>query len=78
MVYFVTGANRGIGLELVRQLIARGATVHATIRDRASGLELIETGARVLELDVTDPSSIDTLASRLGELRLMCSSTTRA
>lgn len=67
MVYFVTGANRGIGLELVRKLIAKGATVIATVRERAAGLELVETGARVLELDVTDPNSIDALASKLGD-----------
>lgn len=67
MVYFVTGANRGIGLELVRILIARGATVLATVRDRASGLELIDSGARVFELDVSDPASIDALPGKLGD-----------
>jgi len=67
MVYLVTGANRGIGLELVRLLLSRGATVIATTRDRAGALELIDTGARVLELDVSDPASIEALGSKLGD-----------
>ena len=35
----VTGANRGIGLELVRQLLGRGYEVHATYRTSKDGLE---------------------------------------
>ena len=38
-VAFVTGANRGIGLELVRQLLQQNYTVHATYRSNMGGLE---------------------------------------
>ena len=38
--WVIVGASRGIGLEFVRQLLARGDRVLATVRDvdRASGL----------------------------------------
>ena len=65
MRYVVTGANRGIGLELVRQLLARGDTVHATARDpeRAGDLAALTCPAlHVHRVDVTDPASVESLA----------------
>jgi NAD(P)-dependent dehydrogenase (short-subunit alcohol dehydrogenase family) len=60
----ITGANRGIGLELVRQLAARGDTVIAACRTASS--ELTATGAEIIEgLDVTSDDSVATLADRL-------------
>lgn len=60
----VTGANRGIGLELVKQLAARGDRVIAVCRTASPELE--KTGARVeTGIDVTDPSAPATLATRL-------------
>jgi len=54
----VTGANRGIGLAFARQLGAAGATVIGTARKPDQATELAESGARVLQLDVTDKDSI--------------------
>ena len=44
--YLVTGCNRGIGLEIVRQLTARGDEVLAVCRQSSDALDA--TGARVL------------------------------
>lgn len=38
--YLIVGASRGIGLEFVRQLLARGDQVIATVRDPAKASEL--------------------------------------
>ncbi|MBX9767054.1 MAG: SDR family NAD(P)-dependent oxidoreductase, partial [Bdellovibrionales bacterium] len=58
----VTGAGRGIGLELARQLLDRGATVAATIRGEPTA-QLAELKQRypnrleILPLDVSQDSS---------------------
>ena len=61
----VTGANRGIGLELARQLSERGENVIATARDPESATDLAKLGARVEELDVANPKSVAAFARRL-------------
>jgi NAD(P)-dependent dehydrogenase (short-subunit alcohol dehydrogenase family) len=61
----VTGANRGIGLELARQLAERGATVIGTARDPEAAAELRGLGVRVERLDLADGSSIADFAKRL-------------
>jgi len=64
----VTGGNRGIGLELVRHLLARGDKVVAAVRHPARANELTLQAAahpghlHVLPLDVTKPASIHELA----------------
>lgn len=68
----VTGANRGIGLELARQYAARGARVIATARDPAQAAELNALAAAnprvtVEQLDVTDRPRIDALAARYAQ-----------
>src|SRR5210317_2029835 len=63
-IVLITGANRGIGLELTRQYLARGDQVIAACR-RASA-ELKDLGAEILEqLDVTCDDSVAALAERL-------------
>ena len=63
-VAVVTGANRGIGLELARQLKARGASVVAVCRRCSPELDAL--GVRVESgLDVTEPAAWSTLALRL-------------
>lgn len=65
----VTGANRGIGLELVRRLVGRGDTVIAACR--AASRELEATGAEVFEgVDVTSDDSVAALAGALEGRRL--------
>lgn len=68
----VTGANRGLGLEWARQLLADGWEVVATCRhpDRADRLvELArehEGRASVTGLDVDDPASVRAAVDRVG------------
>ena len=65
----ITGANRGIGLELTRQYAADGYTVHACCRtpSQASELRGVEGRVTVHALDVTDHGAVDALASEIGE-----------
>jgi NAD(P)-dependent dehydrogenase (short-subunit alcohol dehydrogenase family) len=72
-VAVVTGANRGIGREVARQLAVRGDLVVLGSRDLAKGeraaAELARDGAEVLprRLDVTDPASVERLAAELAD-----------
>jgi NAD(P)-dependent dehydrogenase (short-subunit alcohol dehydrogenase family) len=55
----ITGANKGLGKETARQLIAAGHTVYVGARDEARGLAAAdELGARFVRLDVTDDASV--------------------
>ena len=65
----ITGTNRGIGLELARQLHERGDRVIAVCRQPSSALSAL--GVRVeAGIDVTSAPCLDTLNERLGEERL--------
>ena len=64
----VTGANRGIGLEFVRQLLDRGDGVFAACRDPDNAAALQRLGGRdltILSLDVADPNAAGSLSSAL-------------
>ena len=60
----VTGANRGIGLELTRQLLESGYSVHATYRKTEGGLtELAHPLLHLHLLDVRSDEAIAAVAS---------------
>jgi NAD(P)-dependent dehydrogenase (short-subunit alcohol dehydrogenase family) len=65
----VTGANRGIGLELVRQLLARGDRVEAAVRnpDTADELRRLGDGVRIHRVDVTSDAQVAALAAALAD-----------
>jgi carbonyl reductase 1 len=62
----VTGANRGIGLQVARELAARGLRVLAAARDPGDGAYARAIGAAPVRLDVADPSTIAAVARDLG------------
>jgi len=70
-VAIVTGANRGIGLEVTRQLADLGYTVVLGSRDLGKGeaaAKKLKVGDRVMarRLDVTEQSTIDRLRDEIG------------
>jgi len=65
----ITGANRGIGLELARAYAARGDTVLAACRVGSEALA--DLGVTVFEgVEVADDASVDGLATRLGDTQI--------
>jgi NAD(P)-dependent dehydrogenase (short-subunit alcohol dehydrogenase family) len=67
----ITGANKGLGLETARRLIAEGHTVYAGMRDTAKGAEATALGAQVVQLDVTDQASVDSALESLPALDVL-------
>jgi NAD(P)-dependent dehydrogenase (short-subunit alcohol dehydrogenase family) len=70
----VTGANKGIGKEIARQLAGSGLTVYVGSRDAARGERAageIGGDARLLVLDVTDAASITEAARQVGTLDIL-------
>jgi NAD(P)-dependent dehydrogenase (short-subunit alcohol dehydrogenase family) len=69
-VALVSGGNRGIGLEVTRQLAERGITVVMGSRDAEQGREAaagLPDGVVVHQLDVADPESVERLAHSVEE-----------
>jgi NAD(P)-dependent dehydrogenase (short-subunit alcohol dehydrogenase family) len=55
----ITGANKGLGFETARQLVAAGHTVYIGSRDTDRGRRAAEQlGGRAVQLDVTDDASV--------------------
>jgi NAD(P)-dependent dehydrogenase (short-subunit alcohol dehydrogenase family) len=60
----ITGANKGLGHEAARQLLAAGHDVWVGARDRERGRAAAEElGARFVQLDVTDDASVGAAAA---------------
>ncbi len=66
-VTLVTGANKGIGFETAKQLLALGHTVYIGARDVERGEKAAaELGARFVQLDVTDDASVNSALATIG------------
>jgi NAD(P)-dependent dehydrogenase (short-subunit alcohol dehydrogenase family) len=62
----ITGANKGLGFETARRLIAAGHTVYIGSRDAERGRRAAEQlGARMVQLDVTDDASVQAAAKTI-------------
>ncbi|GAA2142043.1 SDR family NAD(P)-dependent oxidoreductase [Actinomadura napierensis] len=62
----ITGANKGLGHETARRLIAAGHTVYIGSRDAERGRRAAdELGARLVVLDVTDDASVEAAAETI-------------
>ncbi|HEY3582516.1 MAG TPA: SDR family NAD(P)-dependent oxidoreductase, partial [Pyrinomonadaceae bacterium] len=78
-VALVTGANRGLGLETGRQLLAKGLKVVLSGRDEdalaRAAAELDEDHVMTVRMDVTDARSIEkaheTIGSRFGAVDVL-------
>jgi len=68
--YVITGANRGIGLAVVKELAAQpGNVVIGTARSASSAKDLAAVpGAKVVYLDLDDAKTIRTAADKISEI----------
>ena len=72
-VALITGANKGIGFEIARQLGAQGITILVGVRDRARGEDAVGklrsegVDAHAVRLDVTDQATIDEAARYIND-----------
>ena len=71
-VALITGANKGIGYEVARQLgqdhgmiVLVGARDAVRGREAADRLAALGVDARAVQLDVTDPSNVEAVAARI-------------
>ncbi len=68
LVALVTGANKGIGLQIAKDLAARGLTVLVGSRNLEQGeaaAKSVGPSARALQLDVTNHASVVAAAERI-------------
>ncbi len=67
--YLVTGANKGIGLQVCAQLAARGDEAIAVCR--SSSVDLRDLGLRIIEeIDVSEAEAVARLKSELGDQKI--------
>jgi NADP-dependent 3-hydroxy acid dehydrogenase YdfG len=68
----ITGANRGLGFETARQLVAAGHQVWMGARDADRGQRAADQlGARFVHLNVTDGASVGAAAETVGALDVL-------
>lgn len=74
----ITGANKGIGLETVKQLLQKGFYVYLGSRDKQRGLEAVEklkaeglTNVEAIQIDVTDDNSVKNARTEI-EKKVKC------
>jgi NAD(P)-dependent dehydrogenase (short-subunit alcohol dehydrogenase family) len=70
-IALVTGANKGIGLEIVRQLAAKDVEVFLSARNAETGKKAasaIDGQVQFLELDVSNDESIERAAREFGKV----------
>ena len=68
----VTGTNRGIGLELVKQLLDSNYIVHATYRNEDDELAIISNkNLHTHRLDVRDAKALSDLSKLIGPIDLL-------
>jgi NAD(P)-dependent dehydrogenase (short-subunit alcohol dehydrogenase family) len=69
-IALVTGSNKGIGYEIVRQLLAKGYRVFLTARNAEAGKKAASSlrgDVQFLQMDVSDDASIESAARAYGE-----------
>lgn len=76
-IALVTGANKGVGRQIARQLAQAGVTVLAGSRDAARGQRAVDElraeglDVRRLQLDVTDAASVAAAAAQVESLDIL-------
>ncbi|MFO0595712.1 MAG: SDR family NAD(P)-dependent oxidoreductase [Myxococcaceae bacterium] len=73
-IALVTGANQGIGLQIVKELAAKGLTVFLGSRNLEKGIAAAKTltgDVRPVQLDVTDAKSIAAAAKHIAKLDVL-------
>ena len=64
----ITGSNRGIGLELVRESLAKDFSVIGTFRNKGNAKELFQlksNNIKLFKMDVTDENSISYVSNNI-------------
>jgi NAD(P)-dependent dehydrogenase (short-subunit alcohol dehydrogenase family) len=71
---FITGANKGIGFEVARQLLEKGLYVYIGSRNLENGLQAVEklkveglTNVEAIQIDVTDDDSVKNARTKIGK-----------
>jgi hypothetical protein len=61
----ITGANRGIGLSLAKELVAQGGKLVAIVRSSSEELDALNPDEIITGIDVTSDEACDTIASKI-------------